>query len=113
VCLVRTTRSLLCSAGEIIVLQVKGEVDLGALPILQAALGDSLDRHPAHLIVDLARMTFCSAGGPDLLTHSRYSTAEKQPATPSSAACHPRSTTSGPSSGMVISRFATAAPQRP
>jgi anti-sigma B factor antagonist len=72
-----TTRSLLCSAGEIIVLQVKGEVDLGTLPILQAALGDSLDRHPPHLIVDLARMTFCSAGGLDLLTQTRYTTAEK------------------------------------
>jgi anti-anti-sigma factor len=72
-----TTRSLLCSAGEIIVLQVKGEVDLGTFPILQAALGDSLDRHPAHLIVDLARMTFCSAGGLDLLAQTRYTTAEK------------------------------------
>lgn len=72
-----TTRSLLCSAGEIIVLQVKGEVDLGTLPILRAALGDSLDRHPAHLIVDLGRMTFCSAGGLDLLTQTRYTTAGK------------------------------------
>ncbi|MCA1675875.1 MAG: STAS domain-containing protein [Actinobacteria bacterium] len=72
-----TTRSLLCSAGEIIVLQVKGEVDLGTLPILQAALGDSLDRHPARLIVDLARMTFCFARGLDLLTQTRYTTADK------------------------------------
>lgn len=72
-----TTRSLLCSAGEIIVLQVKGEVDLGTLPILQAALGDSLDRHPAHLIVDLARLTFCSARGLDLLTQTGYTTAGK------------------------------------
>ncbi len=72
-----TTRSLLCSAGEIIVLQVKGEVDLGTFPILQAALSDSLDRRPAHLIVDLARMTFCSAGGLGLLTQTCYATAEK------------------------------------
>lgn len=57
-------------------LQVKGEVDLGTLPILRAALGDSLDRHPAHLIVDLGRMTFCSAGGLDLLTQTRYIAAE-------------------------------------
>lgn len=72
-----TTQSLFCSAGEIIVLQVKGEADLATLPILQAALGDSLDHHPAHLIVDLARMTFCSAGGLNLLTQTRYTTAEK------------------------------------
>lgn len=71
-----TTRSLRCSAGEIIVLQVKGEVDLGTLPILRVALGDSLDHHPAHLIVDLAGMTFCSAGGLDLLTQTRHTTAD-------------------------------------
>jgi len=72
-----TTQSLFCSAGEIIVLQVKGEVDLCTLPILRAALGDSLDHHPAHLIVDLARTTFCSARGLDLLTQIRHSTAEQ------------------------------------
>jgi anti-anti-sigma factor len=72
-----TIQSLLCSTGKIIVLQVKGEVDLGTLPILQAALGDSLDRHPAHLIVDLARMTFCCARGLDLLTQTCYATADK------------------------------------
>jgi uncharacterized protein (UPF0218 family) len=33
-----TTQSLPCSAGEIIVLRVEGEVDLCTLPILQAAL---------------------------------------------------------------------------
>lgn len=65
-----TTESVLCAAGEIIVLEVKGEVDLGTLPILQAALGNSLGRHPVHLIVDLAQMTFCSAGGLGLLTQS-------------------------------------------
>jgi anti-anti-sigma factor len=72
-----TTQSLLCSTGEIIVLQVKGEVDLATLPTPRAALGDSLDHHPAHLIVDLARTTFCSARGLDLLTQTRHATAEK------------------------------------
>lgn len=67
--------SVLCAAGEIIVLRVEGEVDLCTLPILQAALGDSLDHHPAHLLVDLARMTFCSARGLDLLTQTGHATA--------------------------------------
>lgn len=62
------TESLPCSAGEIIVLRVDGEVDLCTLPILRAALDDSLDRHPAQLVIDLARMTFCSVRGLDLLT---------------------------------------------
>jgi anti-anti-sigma factor len=70
-----STESVLCTAGEIIVLQVEGEVDLCTLPILQAALGDSLDHHPAHLLVDLAQMTFCSARGMDLLTQTGHTTA--------------------------------------
>jgi hypothetical protein len=38
------------------------------LPILHAALDGGLDQYPAHLVVDLARMTFCSVRGLDLLT---------------------------------------------
>lgn len=57
-----------CAAGEIIVVRVVGEVDLCTIPILQAALDASLDQRPAHLVVDLARMTFCSVRGLDLLT---------------------------------------------
>jgi anti-anti-sigma factor len=68
-----STESVLCTAGEIIVLQVEGEVDLCTLPILQTALGDSLDHHPA--LVDLAQMTFCSARGMDLLTQTGHTTA--------------------------------------
>jgi anti-anti-sigma factor len=70
-----TTESVLCAAGEIIGQRVVGEVDLCTLPILQAVLGDSLDHHPAHLLVDLARMTFCSAQGLDLLTQTGHTTA--------------------------------------
>jgi uncharacterized protein (UPF0218 family) len=44
-----TTESVLCAADEIIVLRVEGDVDLCTLPILQAALGEGLDRYPAHL----------------------------------------------------------------
>lgn len=57
-----------CAAGDVIVVRVVGEVDLGTIPILQAALDASLDQGPAYLIVDLARMTFCSVRGLDLLT---------------------------------------------
>ncbi|HVE97183.1 MAG TPA: STAS domain-containing protein [Pseudonocardiaceae bacterium] len=71
------TQSLPCSAGEIIVLRVEGEVDLCTLSILQAALDYGLDQQPAHLVVDLARMTFCSARGLDLLTRTGRTTAGK------------------------------------
>ncbi len=71
------TESLLCSAGEIIVLRVGGEVDLCTVPILRAALDDGLDQHPAHLVVDLAQMIFCSARGLDLLTQTGRTAAEK------------------------------------
>lgn len=72
-----TIESLQCSAGEIVVLRVAGEVDLGTVPILQAALDEGLHQDPAHLVVDLTQMTFCSAQGLDLLTQThRIATAK-------------------------------------
>lgn len=68
---------MLCSAGEIIVLRVGGELDLCTLPTLQSALCGSLDQHPAHLVVDLARMTFCSVRGLTVLTHADRAAAAK------------------------------------
>lgn len=58
-------------------LRVDGEVDLCTLPILQTAPDHSLNQHPAHLVVDLTRMAFCSARGLDLLTQSRHTAAEQ------------------------------------
>lgn len=71
-----TTESLRWAAGEIIVLQVQGEVDSCTLPSLRAALDEGLDRHPAHLVVDLGRMAFCSVCGLDLLTQTGRAAAE-------------------------------------
>lgn len=65
-----TIESSQCTADEIIVLRVAGEVDACTIPILQTALDTSLGQCPAHLVVDLARMTFCSAHGLDLLTQT-------------------------------------------
>lgn len=62
-----TSDSLFTSAGEIIVLRVGGEVDLVTLPALEAALDANLDQQPDHLLVDLARVSFCCARGMDLL----------------------------------------------
>lgn len=76
-CFSCTTESLQCAAGEIIVLRVAGEVDLCTIPILQTALDKSLGQYPAYLLVDLARMTFCSVQGFDLLTQARRSAASK------------------------------------
>lgn len=72
-----TTTSLQCAAGEIIVLRVAGEVDLCTVPILHAALEEGLGQDPAHLVVDLAQMTFCSVRGLDLLTQTRRIAAAK------------------------------------
>jgi anti-anti-sigma factor len=55
--------TLLSPAGDIIVLRVAGDVDLGSFAVLDAALDDVLDRRPDHLIVDLAGLTFCSSRG--------------------------------------------------
>ncbi len=73
-----TKDSLRCSAGEIIVLRVAGEVDLCTLPNLQFALDGGLCTRPSQLVVDLTRMTFCSIRGFALLTHIGRIAAEQQ-----------------------------------
>lgn len=72
-----TTESVFCAAGEIIVLRVVGEVDMCTRSILQAALGVGLDCHPAHLLVDFTRVTFCSAQGLALLIQTGRTAAEE------------------------------------
>lgn len=59
-------------------LRVAGEVDLFTLPDLQFALDGGLSTCPAHLVVDLTRMTFCSLRGLELLTRTGHIAAEKQ-----------------------------------
>ena len=49
--------------GDIVVLRVAGEVDSQSLAVLDAALDEVLDRRPAHLIVDLTGLVFCSSRG--------------------------------------------------
>jgi anti-anti-sigma factor len=63
-------------ADEIVVLRVSGEVDLCTLPTLQTALDHSIDQKPAHLVVDLAQMTFCSGRDLDLLAQTRHTAAD-------------------------------------
>lgn len=65
-CACRAT-SFSAPAGEIIVLQVAGDVDLLTVAVLQAALIDGLARRPCRLIIDVAEMTFCSGRGLALL----------------------------------------------
>jgi hypothetical protein len=57
-------------------------------------------------------MTFCSAGGLDLLTQTRYTTAEKATSYAVSSV-PPRIDRIWALVWEVISRFTTAAPQRP
>ena len=57
-------------AGEVIVVQVAGEVDLFTVAVLRDALADSLARGPCELVVDLAAMTFCDLRGLRLLVET-------------------------------------------
>ncbi|MDN5859137.1 MAG: STAS domain-containing protein [Pseudonocardia sp.] len=54
-------------SGPIILLRVAGEVDAFTAPVLRDALTQDLDQQPAHLVVDVAALTFCSARGIALL----------------------------------------------
>ncbi len=72
-----STESLRTTVGDLLVLRVAGEIDLCTLPTLQRALEDSLGRRPAHLIVDLARTTFCSVRGLEMLTRTGHTAAQE------------------------------------
>lgn len=72
-----TTEFLSSPTGEIIVLRVGGEVDLLTAPELEAALDDTLDQRPAHLVVGLAGLRFCSARGMGLLIRAGATAAER------------------------------------
>jgi anti-anti-sigma factor len=65
-----STATLSTPAGDIVVLRVAGEVDLGTLAVLDAALDDVLDRQPDHLIVDLTGLVFCSSRGLTAITRT-------------------------------------------
>lgn len=65
-----STATLSSPAGDIVVLRVAGEVDLGSFAVLDAALDDVLDRHPNHLIIDLTGLVFCSCRGLTALTRT-------------------------------------------
>jgi len=52
------------------VLRVAGEADLNTVDRLQTALTQVLARRPAHLIVDLAALTFCSTRGLAVLSYA-------------------------------------------
>jgi hypothetical protein len=65
-----TATSIPAPAGEVLVLQVAGEVDLLTIAILQGALTSALARGPCHLLVDLAELTFCCVRGLSLLVEA-------------------------------------------
>jgi anti-sigma B factor antagonist len=72
-----TATSIPSPAGEILVLQVAGEVDLHTIEVLQGALTSGLARGPCHLLVDLAELTFCSVRGLSLLVQAGGTAAEQ------------------------------------
>ena len=54
-----STTSLPSSSGEVLVLRVAGEIDCATIGFF----GTVLSQRPTHLIVDLAEVSFCGAGG--------------------------------------------------
>lgn len=62
-----STTAIPAPAGPVIVLRVAGEVDLSTIDLLRTALDTLLAQRPAHLIVDLSALEFCSARGLSLL----------------------------------------------
>lgn len=49
--------------GDIMVVQMAGEIDMRSLAVLRDALSAAADRKPADLVVDLAGVTFCCVRG--------------------------------------------------
>lgn len=55
--------SLPSPEGDIVVLRVAGEIDVATVAFLQRSLSSVFSRGPAHLVADLAGVTFCCARG--------------------------------------------------
>lgn len=72
-----TTAFLPFPTGKILVVWVAGEVDLSTLPVLQEALRRSLGHRPAHLVIDLAQLQYCSARGIAMLVQAGLLAAER------------------------------------
>jgi len=71
-CSCHTTSMTTPAGGEIVVVRVFGDVDHSTVDVLQAALTEARDRHPSHIVVDVAGLLFCSARCPGyLLTGAR------------------------------------------
>lgn len=61
------TSSIALPDGEITIVRVYGDVDLNTQTVLRSALDEAARRRPAHLVVDLAGVQFCSVGGLEVL----------------------------------------------
>ncbi len=56
---------------DVTVISVAGELDLATAPQLHAYLVDSTASRPAHLVLDLGRVTFLASRGISLLVQAR------------------------------------------
>jgi anti-anti-sigma factor len=64
-------------AGTIAVLRVAGEIDRLTIPVVDAALGEAMDRRPADLVVDLSAVRFCCVRGFSLLATAARAAQER------------------------------------
>ncbi|MHA6783256.1 STAS domain-containing protein [Pseudonocardia saturnea] len=65
-----TTAVIPGPGGQVIVVRVEGELDLCTVEHLLTELGSLLALRPAHLIVDLSELRFCSARGLSVLSRA-------------------------------------------
>ena len=63
---IRVTR-----AGDVLVVGVKGEVDMDTVPEVRAAIASGLDGHASALVLDLTEVGFFSSAGLSLLLETR------------------------------------------
>lgn len=64
------TSSIAIPDGEITIIRVYGDIDLNTQAVLQSTLDGAVRRRPAHLVVDLAGVRFCSVGGLEVLVRA-------------------------------------------
>lgn len=62
--------SLPSPSGDVVVLQICGEIDLSTIALVETAVHSVMSQRPAHLTVDLAGVTFCCARGLAVLLES-------------------------------------------
>lgn len=67
-----TTEVVPTPHGEIVALRVAGDIDAATLSVLHGGLTEAFARYPAHVVVDISEVSFCTIRGLVVLAEAQH-----------------------------------------